>query len=440
LGWRGTAYLVVQRASGRNYSSPGRVIRNLTESRELLAGGEERFLRDLLSHAYGQIPYYSEAFRRCGLVTGEGIDMSKFGALPPLTRKAVRSNPDQLISQDFRSRRAFWDATGGSTGEPVHILKDSLHDSWTIATLRYHYKEMLGIDYLRARKFFLGNPFRYLPLGAKRTLADWLTNSVHADGLRLSDATLEAHVRAFNAFQPDVLISFPSVLYEVARFIDRKGKSVHRPEAIISSGEALQDYMREEIESAFGAKAYDLYGAVEAPAIAGECSAGLMHLFTFHNHVEILTANGSVEGGEVVVTPLHNLTMPLIRYRLGDVVHPGPKSCSCGSPLPTLGRVSGRTLDYFLRRDGGLVNGLYFVAILRSNRSLEAFQVVQEDYETIRILVKMSSLDGGWREETEGKVRLAMGTECRIIWEEVEEVPRTKYGKYSIVKSLVNRE
>jgi phenylacetate-CoA ligase len=163
-------------------------------------------------------------------------------------------------------------------------------------------------------------------------------------------------------------------------------------------------------------------------------------VFAFNHHVEMLKGNGFVEGGEVVVTPLHNLTMPLARYRLGDIVHPGPPSCGCGSPLPTFGRVSGRTLDYFVRGDGGLVNGLYFVAILRSNRSLEAFQVVQEDFKTIRILVKMISVEGGWREQMESQMKLAMGTDCRIIWEMVEEVPRTKDGKYSFVKSLVSRE
>lgn len=440
MALREAAYLLVQRASGRNYSAPSGVIKGLTEDGSALKAGEERFLRELLQHAYRYVPYYGEPFRECGLVTGESLHMSNFGALPPLTRKTIRSILDQLISKDFRSRRTFWDVTGGSTGEPVHILKDSVHDSWTIATLRYYYTEMLGIDYLRARKFFLGNPFRYFPRGPKRALADWLTNGVHADGLRLSESTLEAHVGALNSYRPDLVISFPSVLYEVSRFIERRGKRVHRPRAIVSSGEALEGYMRKEIESAFGAKAYDLYGAVEAPAIAGECSSGRLHTFTFHNHVEILKDNGLVEEGEVVVTPLHNLTMPLIRYKLGDVVHPAPYSCSCGSPLPTLGRVSGRTLDYFVRGDGGLVNGLYFVAILRSNTALEAFQVIQEDFGTIRIMVKTASVDEGWRKQVESQVRLAMGTDCRIIWEVVDDVPRTKYGKRSIVKSLVHRE
>ena len=70
-----------------------------------------------------------------------------------------------------------------------------------------------------------------------------------------------------------------------------------------------------------------------------------LHIQSESVFVEVLDENGNAcrpgEVGEVVITPLHNLAMPLLRYSIGDFAEVG--SCSCGRTLPVLRRIMGRT-------------------------------------------------------------------------------------------------
>jgi phenylacetate-CoA ligase len=386
------------------------------------------------------VPYYRELFKSCGLVEDGGVDVSRFGRLPLLTRKDVRDNYGQLTSTDSETRRVYEDHTGGSTGEPLQILKDNVCDSWVIATVRYYFKEFLGLDYLGSRKFLLGTPFREPPKGLSGWATLRLSNAVYYATGRLSDAQMEGHVRALNSYRPDVVICYPSALYEVLKFIERRGLRVPKPKAVICSSEVLQDFIREKAEEVFGTKVHDFYGANEANAIAGECERGSMHVFTFNNLVETVEADGLGGAGKVVVTPLHNFTMPLLRYENDDVALPGGGRCSCGSPLPTMGRIVGRTLEYFVREDGGLVHAFRIMPLFNTNRSIRAFQVIQEDYGRVRVLVVTEKGERGWQERAEEGIRTLMGPDCRVVWEFVDEVPRTPLGKHLYVKSLVHRD
>ncbi|MGA1975892.1 MAG: phenylacetate--CoA ligase family protein [Conexivisphaerales archaeon] len=436
---RGSLYSLAQRASGVDYSAPFTKINGMAGDEDRLTAGTEALLKELLLHAYRNVPYYHALFEGHGLVEGGRVEVSRFDSLPLLTKETIREHASGFTSTGARGRGTYEDSTGGSTGEPLHVMKDAAYDGWRIACQLYFYREFLCLDYFRARKLSFSNPFRWPPNGPKRSLGEWLNNSARLDGLLLTEDAMGGYVKRLNSFRPDSVQGMADTLYELGRFIEARGLKVHRPKVVVSYDVMLYDHMREEIEAAFGCKVHDLYGAVEAGMIAGECGSGSMHVFSFDSKVELLPGGKGGEA-EIVVTPLHNFAMPLIRYRIGDEAFPGVSKCGCGSVLPTIGRVAGRTTDYFVREDGGLVHGLYFISLLRDAKEIRAFQVVQEDYERIRILVRAAGLSEAWRRSVEEKVRLAMGPACRVVWEFVDEVPRTPLGKHLFVKSLVHRD
>jgi phenylacetate-CoA ligase len=440
LSFRELGYSLAQKAVGRGFTAQVQEIRDSTRDKGVLADAEERYVDELLAHAYANVPYYRELFKSSGLVKDGGVDASRFGGLPLLTKKTVRDNYSQLASADSRARRSYEDRTGGSTGEPLRILKDNVCDSWVIATVRYYFKEMLGLDYLKSRKFLLGAPFREPTKGFRGWATLWLSNTVYANCLRLSETLMDSYVRALNSHNPDVVICYPTALYEILRFVERKGLKVPKPKAVVSSSEVLHDFIREKAEEAFGTKVYDFYGANEANAIAGECHHGSMHVFTFNNRVEAVEASDLGSAGKVVVTPLHNFTMPLLRYENGDVALQGGGTCGCGSPLPTLGRIVGRTMDYFTREDGVLVHPYIVFPFFRGNGSVRAFQIIQEDYKRVRVVVVMEGRDMVWQDHAEDGIRNLMGGDCRVVWEFVEEIPKTSLGKYLYIKSFVHRD
>ena len=55
--------------------------------------------------------------------------------------------------------------------------------------------------------------------------------------------------------------------------------------------------------------------------------------------------------GRVVITVLHNLAMPLIRYEIGDYAAFGGE-CTCGRGLPVLERIVGRARNMLRLPDG----------------------------------------------------------------------------------------
>ena len=100
----------------------------------------------------------------------------------------------------------------------------------------------------------------------------------------------------------------------------------------------------------------DLYSANEVGYIAFRCrEQGALHVQSESLLVEVLDDAGQPcapgETGRVVVTSLHNLATPLLRYEIGDYAEVGAP-CKCGRGLPVLARVQGRVRNLVRTPDG----------------------------------------------------------------------------------------
>jgi len=172
-----------------------------------------------------------------------------------------------------------------------------------------------------------------------------------------------------------------------------------------------------------------------------------MHIFEINNYIEILDDyNQSVKDGQegrIIVTNLHNYSMPFIRYEIGDMAVLGPNKCECENVLPTLRRIYGRIEEQFIRKDGTIVIGYFFVhlmGVVLNKGFIKKFQVIQEDYDKIRILAVLHQiLPDVEKKDIDEKIRIQMGQDCKIIWDLVDDIPKTKSGKYFYTKSLVSR-
>ena len=140
--------------------------------------------------------------------------------------------------------------------------------------------------------------------------------------------------------------------------------------------------------------------------------------------------------GNVYVTALDNLSMPLIRYGIGDMAIPAktPK-CSCGRGAPLIETVVGRHIEVFKTRDGKVVPGeffIHFVGVVYNKGVVKKFQVIQKSYDYI--LIKAVLLDNQKFAETipalVGSIRKVMGQDCKVEFEYVDDIPPTKSGKY----------
>ena len=412
---------------------------------------QEKYLKNLLLHAYHNVPYYNRIFREIEIIKDADVDLSKFDKIPILTKEIMREHHEELLSKDYMTRKWYYNSSGGSTGEPTRFIQDAYYKKWTNATNKYYYRDMLGIDELNIKKVILWGSERDLfkgSIGLKAKVGSWLINTVRLNSFKMTEEDMGLYIKIINSYKPDLISGYAGSLYELCRYAERKNMAVYTPKVVASAAETLRDEMRQKIEAVFGTKLYDFYGSREAASIAGECKYGLMHMFMFNNYVEILDNNNQLvsegEEGKVIVTNLHNYSMPFIRYEIGDMAVFGPERCKCGNPLPTLKKITGRITDHFVKEDGTIIPAEFFIhliGVVCNKGFIKKFQVIQEEYKRIKLLIILEgTISESEKRDIEDKIKLVMENDCKIVWEFVDEIPKTESGKYLYTKSLVWRK
>ena len=421
------------------------------EYEEAVSLNSKFFLENLLFHAYNNVPYYHKILRKLDVVKNGKLSLANFFKIPILTKEIIRRRTSELISRDNEKRKWFYNTSSGSTGEPLKFIQDKLFLKWIHVISKYYYEDILGISEAFAKKTLLWNArdvFREtfgLRARMERNIYNALTNTMVLDCLRITKADMERYIRAINSYKPDIIRGYASALYEICKFVEKRKFAIHKPTVVVSSAEMLRDDLRNKIEAVFGTKVYDLYGSREVDGIAGECRYGLLHIFMFNNYVEVVDNKNNMvregENGKIIVTNLHNYSMPFIRYDIGDMAVLGPEKCKCGNPLPTLMKVTGRVCCFFRKEDGTIMDDGYFMGIFAQRQWIKTFRIIQEDYRKIRIIIvpKEGPIKASEKRDIEEKIQLIMGKDCKVKWEVVDEIPKTKSGKYLYTQSLVSR-
>lgn len=182
-------------------------------------------------------------------------------------------------------------------------------------------------------------------------------------------------------FRPDVILSYPSFLLLLVRELKKRGDVIH-PRLVFGEGELLDDRSRKLIDSAFGIEMLDIYGCMEAGDIAWECSehAGY-HINTDLVVTEFVEDGEHVAAGEcgdIILTPLWNYAMPLIRYKLNDIGTPSNECCPCGRELPLMKVLEGRFEDFIILPSGRIISPLVTLSYFENIKGIAEYRIVQE--------------------------------------------------------------
>jgi phenylacetate-CoA ligase len=238
-------------------------------------------------------------------------------------------------------------------------------------------------------------------------------------------------------WRPAVLVAYTQAAVDLAKFIVERGLRDWDDLPVLCCAERLFPVDRAVLKRAFGDGIFETYGCREVMLIGSECHAhdGL-HLSAENLVVEVVVRSATGERpalpgevGEVVITDLHNLGMPFIRYVNGDLAVQGPAlACACGRTLPRLGSVEGRSTETLRdaagRRVGGLVFNLIMVPLADRVRQ---FQVVQHVDGSITLKLDAATLST----LTAHVERYLPGMVVRT--EVVRDIPTTAAGKHAVV-------
>lgn len=402
-------------------------------------------VQKLLSHAFDTVPYYRASFERACVHPSHIQRLEDLERLPILTKSDIRAHGAALRSSRFANESLFTKKTSGSTGVPLEIVVDRDSVQWkTACTIRSD--QWSGYRLGRPVAKVWGNP-EYRKHGIKGRVRNFFVDRArYLDTIGIDDDRMREFAGSLSRKQPSLLFGHAHSLYLFACFVKKQFPAHIRPDGIVSTAMILHDWQRIVIEDAFGCKVTNRYGCEEVSLIACECELhdGL-HLNADSHYAEVISDrpdDTSGREGSLVVTDLTNMAMPLIRYKVGDVVVKSGRRCACGRGLPLIERVEGREADYVLTPSGKLISGISLTENFALHiQGAAQVQIVQEEVRHLRLrMVPGDEFGPESRRQIDDLVRGTFGAEMKYDVELVDAIPQEPSGKYRFCISKVGSD
>lgn len=414
-----------------------RLLRSQYVAPSELASLQFEKLKRIVAYARQSVPYFSQALAN----TPEHAirTLADIPALPFTTKADLKADPQARISRErfFLLTRKV---TGGSTGEPVTILKTRDAMAWELAATWRGYS-WAGIDIGDRQGRFWGVPFGKKDQ-ARARLIDFIANRKRCSAFAFSDRDLQSFTTRLESFRPTYFYGYVSMIEEYARYFQRNGLSPPFDlKCVITTSEVLTEYQKLLIGQEFSTRVFNEYGSGELGSVAHECEKGSLHISAENMIVEVMDGDrpcNAGETGELVVTELNNFATPLIRYRTGDFASLSARRCKCGRTLPVIENLLGRAYDTLRNREGKLFHGEFIMYIFeeaqRKDLGIQAFQVVQKDLQTFRIRIVPGQQYGRLTEEFITRhIREKFDQDAAVEFERVHRIERAPSGKMRLI-------
>jgi phenylacetate-CoA ligase len=144
--------------------------------------------------------------------------------------------------------------------------------------------------------------------------------------------------------------------------------------------------------------------------------------------------------GELVVTGLDLTSMPLIRYKMGDIAAAVAGPCECGRGLGLSTRVQGRTAHVIRGPDGVLITTPVITNLIGQAQAYEwvrRFQVREEPDRRLRVLLEArQSPSEAERHTLIRMLESGVGPDFQVALEIVDQIPVAPSGKRQLLVPL----
>ena len=430
------------------YGSPFSEFRNLLEesqwwdSGRMLEWQNER-LRGVVCHCYANVPYYRQLFDERGLTPQDVQTLADLRKLPVLSRDTLRRRLPDLVARRLPGRM-LEGHTSGTTGTPLTVFYDRAMVRMNYAALDRQYR-WAGIRMAtRGDRVAVIRGNIIVPLDQHRPpfhRVNHLHNQLLLSNFHLAPVNLPCYFEALRAYRAVALDGYPSSVYVLAHGLLALGQRLPL-KAVLTSSETLYDFQRATIEEAFQCRVFDYFGAAERVIFAAECERHQgHHLCSEYGITEVLDERdepvGRGEEGYLVGTTLHNLALPLLRYRSSDRSALKSDTCACGRGLPLMEDVTTKAEDMLRLPDGRIISPSVLTHPFKPLHTVEASQLVQTHLD--RLLVRVVPGDGYTLRDTQHLVtelQSRLGPDMRVEVELVQELPRSPAGKFKWVIGL----
>ena len=404
---------------------------------ETLQAAQLRQLELVLGHALRSVPFYRERLAflngaKRGTLTPETV-----ARIPILRRADIQDAGDSLTSRNIPANNGKVQdiRTSGSTGRPITV-KGTNVTAMFVATMLLRYHVWHG------RRFSgtvccIRNLTGNLVEAAKSGKAIPWAPGFHSGRMFPFNITspIREQLEWLVERDPDYLLTFPSNLAALLRHSEEIGIKPKRLTQVATMSETLDPAVRETCRRVWDASISDAYSSEEVGMIAIQCPENdHYHVQAENLFVEILDEDGMPcrpgEIGRMVLSDLHNLATPLIRYEIGDYAEVG-EACSCGRGLPVLNRIAGRVRNMLTLPSGDKFWPSFPEDKMMPIAPIRQFQVIQHDLERVEAkLVPGRDLSDDEVANLRTFLAGCLRHDFKLDLVFVDEIPRLPGGKY----------
>jgi phenylacetate-CoA ligase len=366
---------------------------------------QEGELRKLLYYLKDNSTYYQRVFKRQNIQISDINTLEDLQKIPVTTKEDLHRYNDDFICIDS-SNIIDYVTTSGTTGNPVFFgLSDkdlerlAYNEAISFACSKVTKNDTIQLMTTIDRRFLAGLAYF---LGARK---------LSAGIIRVGAGIPELQWDSILKFKPSYLIAVPSFLLKLIEYAENNGITVNSSsvKGVICIGEPLknQDFsdnvLSLKIKEKWDIELYSTYASTEMSTAFSECEFQQGG----HHHpeliiVEILDDHNQpvMEGeeGELVVTTLGVETIPLLRFKTGDVIKAHYQPCKCGRNTLRLGPVIGRK-KHMIKYKGTTIYPPAMYNLLNDFSAIENYIIeldrneVGLDNITIKVGTKASSED-----------------------------------------------
>ncbi|MDA1091221.1 MAG: phenylacetate--CoA ligase family protein [Proteobacteria bacterium] len=397
----------------------------------------------LLAHACDNVPYYRNTLKACAIADPAHVTPEEWAGLPILQRADIQVAGENLHSGTIPRGhgRVTSIYTSGTTGRPIRVLRTERSNLiWCAFTIRehlWHRRQFRGKLAVVRNSGKGQDPY---PDGTRSSR--WgLSSHIFKTGPTVSlniNCTVAEQVDWLRREDPNYLLTHPTNVHRLAIYCLEKGIPLDNLRQVITISEMLRPDVRNVCRAAWNVGVADMYTGRDVGYMALQCPEHEhYHVQSEGIFIEVLDDDGNAcgpgETGRVVVTPLNNFAMPLIRYEIGDFAELGPP-CPCGRGLPVLSRIIGRQQDMVTLPGGesrwtllsaGNIETFLQIAPIRQ------YQFVQNDLKTIEVrLVVDRELTEQEQDGIRKWVVAKLDHPFTVIFSFVDDIPRAASGKY----------
>ena len=339
----------------------------------------ERF-RFIVRRAYDNVPFYKQRMDDMGVSPDDFKSLDDVRKFPFTIKTDLRDTyPFGLFASPMKDIVRVH-ASSGTTGKPIVVAYTQADlDVWADAMMR----SLAGAGVTKGDIMQVSYGYGLFTGGLG---AHYGAEKLGATVIPASGGNTERQIMLMKDFGVTGIACTPSYFVHMIEVAGKMGIDLRKlPLRLgIFGAEPWTAEMRHFIEESAGIKAYDIYGLSEitGPGVACECECQCgLHVFEDLFYPEIVDPDTlevlpDGEEGELVLTTLMKMAMPMIRYRTRDLTSLVTEKCACGRTIRRISKISHRSDDMFIIRGVNVFPSQIETAILTEGKQLLQYQII----------------------------------------------------------------